>query len=92
MRRLSKILKCAGGDDTVELMYQDDGDTVKITMEDTKRDKQQECDLKLMDLETEQLGIPEQEYAAKVRVPRQSMRNDRLAGDHVVVRVQQGRA
>jgi len=66
---LDKILKCCGGDDTCTVRYGDEGDTVTIILEDSKRDKQQECELKLMDLDTEHLGIPDQEYACKVTMP-----------------------
>lgn len=37
--------------------------------DDQKRDKQQECELKLMDIDMESLGIPEQDYAVKVTMP-----------------------
>jgi proliferating cell nuclear antigen PCNA len=67
--RLSKILKCASADDTLTLRYEEDGDTVTIVFDDTKKDKQQECNMKLMDLDTEHLGIPDQEYSCKVTMP-----------------------
>ena len=37
--------------------------------DDQKRDKQQECELKLMDIDMESLGIPEQDYSVKVTMP-----------------------
>lgn len=67
--RLAKILKCAGNDDTVTLRYSESSDVVTIMFDDQKRDKQQECELKLMDIDMESLGIPEQDYAVKVTMP-----------------------
>jgi proliferating cell nuclear antigen len=44
---MAKILKCAGNDDSVKMQCQDEGE-----------ERQSEFEIKLMDLDTEHLGIP----------------------------------
>merc|ERR1719188_335740 len=46
-----------------------DSDTVKFTFEDDKNSKKQCYELRLMDLDNEQLGIPEQDYEATFTMP-----------------------
>ena len=63
---LAKILKCATGDDTLTLRHEEGGDSVTLVFDDAKKEKQQECQMKLMDIDQEHLGIPEQQYACTV--------------------------
>ncbi|KAL4683244.1 hypothetical protein H8957_006058 [Semnopithecus entellus] len=55
-----KILHCAGNEDVMTLGAEDNADTL---------DKVSDCKVKLMDLDAEQLGIPEQEYSCVVKMP-----------------------
>ena len=66
---LSKILKCAGNDDTITLKAGDDGDTVSFMFENQAQDKISDFEMKLMDIDSEHLGIPETEYKAVARMP-----------------------
>lgn len=66
---LSKILKCAGNDDAITIRAEDDGDSAVFTFENTAQDKIADFSLKLIDLDSEHLGIPDQEYHAVIRMP-----------------------
>lgn len=54
---------------TLSIQCEDDSETVKFIFEDEKNNKSQKYELRLMDLDTEQLGIPEQEYEATFTMP-----------------------
>jgi len=64
----AKILKCAGNDDSVTLKAMDDGEELTIAFESPTQDRISEFQLKLMDIDSEHLGIPEQEYATSVKI------------------------
>uniref|UniRef100_A0A6U0TM54 DNA sliding clamp PCNA n=1 Tax=Polytomella parva TaxID=51329 RepID=A0A6U0TM54_9CHLO len=66
LTNLSKILKCAANDDSVTLKAEDDGDVLSLTFESPSHDRSSNFDLKLMDIDAEHLGIPDQEYAAEI--------------------------
>ena len=66
---LSKILKCAGNDDVITLKANDDCDTVSFMFENQAQDKISDFEMKLMDIDSEHLGIPETEYSAVARLP-----------------------
>jgi proliferating cell nuclear antigen len=66
---LSKILKCAGNDDIITLKSEEETDTLTLNFESPSQDRISEFELKLMDIESEQLGIPETEYKCNVRLP-----------------------
>lgn len=70
MANLTKALKCAGSDDSCTIRYSDaDSDTVKFTFEDDKKGRCQDVVVKLMDIDTEQLGIPDQKYSVEIDMP-----------------------
>jgi len=66
---LSKILKCAGNDDVITLKSEEDTDNLSMHFESPNQDRVSEFELKLMDIESEHLGIPETEYKCHVRLP-----------------------
>jgi len=66
---MSKILKCSGNDDSITIKAGDDGDTVTFMFESPNGDKVSDYEMKLMDLDTEHLGIPETDYNAVVKMP-----------------------
>jgi len=67
---MSKALKCSNNDDTCMIRFEDDeGDSVTFTFEDTKRDKKQDVTVKLMDIDNEHLGIPDQKYSCVIEMP-----------------------
>eukprot|EP00667_Euglena_gracilis_P022088 EG_transcript_24437 len=65
---MNKILKCAGNDDSITLRCQDVSDTVTFVFESKDKDKLSDFQLKLMAIDAESLGIPDQEYKAVVNM------------------------
>ncbi|CAM8961482.1 hypothetical protein QQ045_005358 [Rhodiola kirilowii] len=66
---MSKMLKCAGNDDIITIKADDGSDTVTFMFESPTQDKISDFEMKLMDIDSEHLGIPEAEYHAIVRMP-----------------------
>ncbi|KAJ3008616.1 hypothetical protein HKX48_008430 [Thoreauomyces humboldtii] len=65
---LSKVLKCAGNDDILTIKSEEEGDILQLIFESPKVDRMSEYDLKLMDIDSEHLGIPETAYDAVVKM------------------------
>ncbi|VDD86616.1 unnamed protein product [Enterobius vermicularis] len=65
---MAKALKCANNEDTCMIRYDED-DNVVFAFEDTKRGKTQEVTVRMMDIDSEHLGIPEQEHSAVITMP-----------------------
>jgi proliferating cell nuclear antigen len=66
---MSKILKCAGNDDMITLKADDQGDQVTFMFESPKQTRISHFNLKLMDIDSEHLGIPDTEYKCVVKMP-----------------------
>lgn len=66
---LGKLLKCAGNEDVITLKSEEDTDNLTMHFESPSQDRVSEFELKLMDIESEHLGIPETEYKCNVRLP-----------------------
>lgn len=66
---LGKILKCSGNDDTLTLKAEDTADTLTLIFESANQDRISDFELKLMDINEEQLGIPATEYKSTVKMP-----------------------
>merc|ERR1711935_575736 len=69
LSNMSKMLKCAGNDDIITMKADDTGDVVTFMFESPDQDKISDFELKLMDIDSEHLGIPDTEYAATVKMP-----------------------
>jgi len=70
MESLAKIFKICGNDDAVTMKCEDDSDTVSFVFEGENDDRISDFSLKLLDIESEQLGIPEgMEYPVSIRMP-----------------------
>jgi len=69
MDTMGKLMKCASSDDAITLKSEDNGDLLGLVFEAKGGDKTAEFEMKLMDLDMEQLGIPEQEYSCTVKMP-----------------------
>ncbi|EPQ27039.1 uncharacterized protein PFL1_05323 [Pseudozyma flocculosa PF-1] len=65
---LGKILKGANNEDILSLKKSDDGDTLQMTFESPKSDRVGEFEMKLMDIDSEHLGIPDTQYDAVVKM------------------------
>lgn len=69
LEHMAKILKCAGTNDVITMKAEDNGDTLTLMFENEKQDRISDVDLKLMSIESEHLGIPDQDYSAKSSMP-----------------------
>merc|ERR1719474_1142151 len=65
---LNKVLKCMGGKDAVELKYKEGADECDFVFKSPEEDKVSHFSLKLMEIDSEHLGIPETEYKTNVRL------------------------
>ena len=59
----------AGNDDSITMKAEDNADTLTLMFESTKQDRIADFDLKLMSIESEHLGIPDQDYSAEIKMP-----------------------
>ena len=66
---MSKILKCAGNEDIITLKAEDDGDRMTLMFESESQDRIADFELKLMDIDADQLGIPDTEYKCNIKMP-----------------------
>merc|ERR1711924_554339 len=66
---MGKILKCAGNDDTITLKAEDASDNLTLMFENENQDRISDFELKLMDIDSEHLGIPDTEYKSMIRMP-----------------------
>ncbi|KAK7694120.1 hypothetical protein QCA50_003696 [Cerrena zonata] len=67
---LTKVLKCAKDDDVCTLKAGGDNtDTLSLVYEARNTDRIAEYELKLMDIDSDKLGIPETDYDARVTLP-----------------------
>lgn len=55
---MSKLLKCAGNDDIITLKAEDNADTMTLAFEAPNQEKVSDYAMKLMDIDTDHLGIP----------------------------------
>lgn len=69
LSNLGKILKCAGNEDVVTLKAEDEPDTLTLMFEAPNQERISDFELKLMDIETEHLGIPNEEYKCTISMP-----------------------
>lgn len=69
LANFSKILKCAGSDDTMTLRAEDQPDNLIVVFEGAKGDRTSEFELKLMVIDTDALGIPDTTYNVNVNMP-----------------------
>jgi proliferating cell nuclear antigen len=69
LQSMAKVLKCAGNDDTITLKADDNGDAVTFMFESKSQTRISDFDLKLMDIDSEHLGIPDTDYKCVVTMP-----------------------
>lgn len=88
---MSKILRCASNDDSLTLKAEDGSDTLSFIFESPKQDKISDFSLKLMDIQGENLGIPDTEYKAVIKMPagefQRICRDLTILGDTVTISV-----
>ena len=66
---LNKILKCMTSKDSLSIQAQDDGDVINFIFESADQKRYSNFELKLNDIDAEQLGIPDTDYATTVQMP-----------------------
>jgi len=66
---LAKILKMCGPNDSLKLRWRADADTVNFQCESGEEDRIADFDLKLMQIESEHMEIPEQQYKVTAKLP-----------------------
>ncbi|XP_029670160.1 proliferating cell nuclear antigen [Formica exsecta] len=66
---MSKILRCAGVEDTVTLRAWDNPESIVFIFESPNKDKLAEYEMKLINMDQEHLGIPETSYSCVVKMP-----------------------
>merc|ERR1719356_135774 len=66
---LSKILKMCSPNDSLKLRWQSGADNVNFQCEGGDDDRIADFDLKLMQIESEHMEIPEQQYKVVARLP-----------------------
>jgi len=67
---MSKILKCSGANDIITIKAEDTGaDNVTFIFESQDNDRVSDFQLKLMDIDSEHLGIPETNYDVNLKMP-----------------------
>jgi len=86
---MSKILKCAGNDDVITLKAEDTADSLMLMFESPSQDRIADFELKLMDIDSEQLGIPDTDYKCTIKMPssefQRIIRDLQVLGDTCVI-------
>jgi proliferating cell nuclear antigen len=89
---LSKVLKCADNDDRVSLTAKSDTeDELQLVFENKDATRVSTFGVKLMDIDSEHLGIPDTQYSASVSMPASEFqricRETSVIGDTVTIAV-----
>lgn len=66
---MTKLLKCAGNDDIVTMKAEDSGDILTLMFESPQQERVADFEMKLMDIDSEHLAVPETEYHARIKMP-----------------------
>mmetsp|Transcript_13683 Transcript_13683/g.19734 ORF Transcript_13683/g.19734 Transcript_13683/m.19734 type:complete len:259 (-) Transcript_13683:111-887(-) len=66
---LAKILKCASNDDIITLKSEESMDSLTLMFESPEQNRIADFELKLMDIDNEQLGIPDTPYKCTIEMP-----------------------
>jgi len=89
LNSFSKILKCSGNDDVVTLKAEDATDSLTFMFESAKQDRISDFELKLLNIDSETLGIPDTEYQSQVKMSASEFqricRDLTILGDTVVI-------
>merc|ERR1712007_168925 len=72
---LAKIFKMCGPNDSLKLAYQSDADTLNFQCESSDDDRIADFDLKRMQIESEHMEIPEQQFKVVVKMPSGEFQN-----------------
>jgi proliferating cell nuclear antigen len=85
------VLKCCNNDDIVTLKSDENGDAMTFMFENQNADRISDFELKLMDIDSEHLGIPDTDYKCTVQMPSHEFqricRDLAILGDTVTIAV-----
>eukprot|EP00966_Prymnesium_polylepis_P108100 2503098-Prymnesium_polylepis.1 len=70
---MGKVLKCCNNDDIVTLKADDNADAMTFMFENQNQDRISDFELKLMDIDSEHLGIPGERRARGRRAARRAL-------------------
>jgi len=86
---MSKILKCAGNDDVITLKADDSAEVLTLMFEAPSQDRIADFELKLMDINSETLGIPDTSYLCTIKMPsgefQRIIRDLQVLGDTCII-------
>ncbi|XP_062510387.1 proliferating cell nuclear antigen-like [Corticium candelabrum] len=66
---MTKVLKCAGGDDMITIRAEEGGDVVNFLFESPNGERVCDYEMKLMNIDQEHLGIPDTDHDSVVKMP-----------------------
>merc|ERR1711988_22376 len=66
---LCKVFKICGPNDSLKLRWNNEADTLNFQCENSEDDRIADFDLKLMQIESEHMEIPEQQYKVTAKLP-----------------------
>merc|ERR1719454_285598 len=69
LQSLNKVLKCMGSRDELSMKYKEGGDDCEFIFKSPEEDRVSHFSLKLMEIDSEHLGIPDTEYKTTVKMP-----------------------
>merc|ERR1719220_659027 len=69
LQNLNQVLKCMGSRDEVQIQYKEGGDDCEFIFKSPEEDRVSHFSLKLMEIDSEHLGIPDTEYKTTVKMP-----------------------
>merc|ERR1719300_1081172 len=94
LQSLNKVLKCMGGKDEVEIKYKEGGDECDFVFKSPEEDRVSHFSLKLMEIDSEHLGIPDTDYKTTVRMSSSEFqricRDLAVLGDTLTISVSKG--
>eukprot|EP00921_Rhytidocystis_pertsovi_P012503 GHVQ01020321.1.p1 GENE.GHVQ01020321.1~~GHVQ01020321.1.p1 ORF type:complete len:269 (-),score=45.15 GHVQ01020321.1:481-1287(-) len=69
MTSVCRVFKMCGTNDSVTIRCEDEGDTIQFIIENDRSDKMSHVELKLMQIDTDSLGVPESEFDCVAIMP-----------------------
>ncbi|XP_055350461.1 proliferating cell nuclear antigen-like [Paramacrobiotus metropolitanus] len=69
LNSMAKVLKCAGNEDSITISHDSNSNVVSFAFHNLEAERAAEFELKLMNIDTEHLGIPETEYDCIIKLP-----------------------
>jgi len=92
LEHLNKVLKCMGSKDELGITYKEGADECDFVFKNPSEDKVSNFSLKLMEIDSEHLGIPETDYKTTVRMNaaefQRICRDLAVIGDTLTIQVQ----